>query len=122
MNFQVVSSSLNHIDALVDEGKENAWWFIGFYGAPETQNHSTSWDLLCSLNLRFQLPWLCAGDFNEILKSDEKVGGRLRPTQQMQEFRVVLDKCSFRDLGFVGNRFTWSKNFVGGITIWERHD
>ena len=62
------------------------------------------------------------GDFNEIIKSHEKLGGRLRPHQQMQDFRDVLDECGFVDLGFVGNKFTWYKNFSNGHTIWERLD
>ena len=48
------------------------------------------------------MPWICAGDFNEITRAHEKLGGRLRPFRQMQEFRDVLDECGFRDLGYVG--------------------
>jgi len=33
-----------------------------------------------------------------------------------------LDECGFLDLGFIGNRFTWSKHFVDGHSIWERLD
>ena len=48
---------------------------------------------------KFTLPWLCAGDFNEILKVDEKLGGRFRPIRHMEAFREVLDECEFKDLG-----------------------
>ena len=34
----------------------------------------------------------------------------------------MLDECGFLDLGFVGNRFTWSKHFADGHSIWERLD
>ena len=40
----------------------------------------------------------------------------------MQLFRDVLDECWFLDHGFVGNRFTWSKHFADGHSIWERLD
>ena len=40
----------------------------------------------------------------------------------MQDFRDVLDEFGFIDLGFVGNKFTWYKNFSNGHTIWERLD
>ena len=33
----VESSSLNHIDVLINEGKDDEWRFTGFYGALETQ-------------------------------------------------------------------------------------
>ena len=57
---------------------------------------------------QFSLPWLCGDDFNELLKSHEKHGGRLWPYGQMEKFKEVLDECNLLDLGYVGNQFTWS--------------
>ena len=51
-DLQVLSSSNNHVDTLINRGKENVWRFIGFYGAPETQLRGESWDLLRDLNNR----------------------------------------------------------------------
>lgn len=62
------------------------------------------------------------GDFNEITKQDEKMGGAFRPHNQMQLFRDVIDECNFMDLGYVGPKFTWSKHFENGHSIWERLD
>ena len=67
------------------------------------------------------MPWLCGGDFNELLKSHEKRGGRPCPYRQMQKFRDVLDECGLWDLGLVGKKFTWFKNYPSG-GIWERLD
>ena len=75
----VVSSSLNHIDATINKNFEGAWRFTGFYGEPETSRRHESWDLLRHLHRQSSLPWLCAGDFNELTKQSEKSGGRLRP-------------------------------------------
>ena len=61
------------------------------------------------------------GDFNEILKAHKKMGGKLRPSQQMQDFQDVVE-CGFVDLGFVGNKFTWCKQTVDGVIVWERLD
>ena len=122
VQLRVVSSSLNHVDAIINEGRENTWRFTRIHGALETSNRHISWNLLHNLNAQFDFPWLCAGDFNEILKSHEKMGVRPRPVVQMQEFRDVIDECGFQDLGFVGNKFTWHKNVMGGGTIWERLD
>jgi len=68
-----------------------------------------SWNLVRSLVGRFSAPWLCAGDFNEITKSNEKLGGRFRSYNQMKNFRDVLDEGGLMDLGFVGSKFTWFK-------------
>ena len=120
-NLRVVSSSTNQIDTVIFEGTDKAWRFTGFYGAPETHLRSVSWNLLRILQNQLALPWLCGGDFNELLKSHEKKGGRPLPYGQMQKFRDVLDECGLWDLGFVGKKFTWFKNYPSGC-IWERLD
>ena len=33
----------------------------------------------------------------------------------MKNFQDVLDECGLVDLGFVGSKFTWFKNFADGI-------
>ena len=71
----VVSSSLNHIDMVINKNSEAAWRFIGFYSEPETHKWHESWDHLRCLHQLNSLPWLCAGDFNEIVKQSKKLGG-----------------------------------------------
>lgn len=68
------------------------------------------------------MPWLCARDFNELLKSHEKLGGCLRLYGQMQKFREVLDECGLLDLGFVGNKFTSFKTYLNEGVVWEQLD
>ena len=95
-----------HIDVIINKNTDLAWRFTGFYGEPETQRRHESWNLLRRLHRKFQIPWLCAGDFNELLRSDEKMGGNRRSHNQMQLFREAVDACSFLDLGFSGPKFT----------------
>lgn len=68
------------------------------------------------------LPWCCVGDFNEIVKAEEKMGGADRRERQMVAFRAALDFCGFRDLGFVGSPFTWCNNQFDGVVTWIRLD
>ena len=112
----------NHIDSIIDKGSSEAWRFTGFYGKPDTQKRKESWDLLCLLNRRFDLPWLYAEDFNEIVSGLEKLGGSSRSQVQMQLFREAINECGFLDLGLSGYQFTWQKHFSNGHSIWERLD
>ena len=59
------------------------------------------------LHQQVTLPWICIGDFNEILSVNEKQGGEPRSEWQMANFREVLDNCRLRDMGFKCARFTW---------------
>jgi len=121
-DLQVISSSKNHIEALINRGKDNGWCFTGFYGEPATHLRSESWDLIHTLHRQYKVPWLCTGDFDELLKYHEKLGGCLRPYGQIQKFRKVLDECRLLDLGFVGNKFTWFKTYLNKGVVWERLD
>ena len=40
----------------------------------------------------------------------------------MEDFIDVLDECGFRDLGFVGGKFTWCNGHPDDYIIWERLD
>jgi exonuclease III len=121
VKLKVHSYSISHIDAIINETESDAWRLTSFYGAPETQHREDSWTLLRRLNSQFSLPWCCMGDFNEIVRADEKQGRLSRSENQMQRFRDVLDDCRFLDLSFTGPSFTWTNNRTGDMT-WERLD
>ena len=122
LDVSIKSYSNNHIDAVINEGKPDAWRLTGVYGAPETQNRYKTWDLLRRLDGLYQLPWCCVGDFNEVVKLEEMHGRFKRPDRQMQAFRSVLDECGLMDLGFNGFPYTWCNNRDPPHTTWVRLD
>ncbi|KAK4389947.1 hypothetical protein Sango_2331700 [Sesamum angolense] len=63
------------------------------------------WCLLRSLSRFYPRPWLCAGNFNEILVNP-KIGAS-RPRRQIEEFRSCLYDCQLIDLGYSGYKYTW---------------
>ena len=78
--IEVQSYSRNFVEAVVTDPDSGFKWRItGFYGNPETYCRKESWDFLRSLSRMYHLPWLCFGDFNEIVSVEEKLGGVLRP-------------------------------------------
>ena len=75
IDLHVQTFTLNHIDALIKDDLAKLWRLTRFYGWPEEHRKQESWQLLKHLHSRHSAPWLCLGDFNEILKSKEKKGG-----------------------------------------------
>lgn len=70
----IQSFSKGHVDALVKMPGNTIWRFTGVYGEPR-QNFSTHfWSLIRILHSVSRIPWLLGGDFNEILKAEEKNG------------------------------------------------
>lgn len=58
-----------HIDATVRPAgsQDGQWRFTGFYGKARRELRHRSWALMKQLSTESDLPWLCAGDFNEVL-------------------------------------------------------
>lgn len=40
----------------------------------------------------------------------------------MDRFHEIVDFCRFRDLGYLGPRYTWSRHFENGDSVWARLD
>lgn len=82
----------------------------GFYGIPYTGQREESWRLLNELKPKDDKAWLYVCDFTEIFHQNEKEGAAVRPYHQMESFREAFDGCGLSDLGFQGNKYTWSNN------------
>nr|POE95051.1 hypothetical protein CFP56_15118 [Quercus suber] len=121
VKIEVVSSSPNHIDAIIGDVSAVQWRFTGIYGHADPSKKHETWSLIRGLHRKFSLPWLCAGDFNEILWSHEKLGLGPRKEGVMRDFRDTLDECGLMDLGFVGDKFTWRGKRAAGLVL-ERLD
>ncbi|GMJ10395.1 hypothetical protein HRI_004708700 [Hibiscus trionum] len=125
MDCDVTLRSLSdrHIDAMISrDSDDNCWRFTGFYGAPEEQLRAESWNLLRHLDDSPDIPWVGMGDFNEILYTNEKVGGRICSQRQMDAFQAVLDEYGLTDLGYIGRWYTWEKGKFSATNIRERLD
>lgn len=102
--------------------RDVGWWHLTeFYGDSDTNKRPKSWKKLRHLRKTSELPWLVIGDFNEITSMYEK-GGSVRPRQQMGNIVDTLNRCSLKDLGFVGPNFTWLYQTAAGDQIRERLD
>lgn len=101
--------STRHIDVEIGPlGSLDVWRFTRIYGYSANGERRHTWDLLRILAAQSSLPWLVAGDYNEILSNAEKSGGPRRSAAPMARFREALVDCGLSDMGFVGPRFTWS--------------
>ena len=90
------------------------------YGHLEERLKSKTWRLLRHLRARASLPWVCLGDFNEILCSEERNGrnGRIpKLLQPIQDFQSILLHCGLVDLGFQGYRYTWRNGRRGDAFV-----
>lgn len=66
-------------------------------------------------------PWALLGDFNDILHPSEQREG-IFSRMRAEAFARVLNDCELLDLEYIGSKFTWQRNCVGGTLISRRLD
>ena len=98
------------------------WFLIGFYGPPSHAKKMKVWVSLHGLLETIEGPWLCFGDFNVVIDELEKDGGRCGCSSTPSFLKDLLFNLSAVDLGFAGNKFTWSNKRWGHDCIRERLD
>ncbi|XP_074303516.1 uncharacterized protein LOC141637980 [Silene latifolia] len=111
LDCSLLTTSVHHIDLLVKEGGRE-WRVTGFYGWHVVSDRHLSWELHRLLSGQSDVPWLCMGDFNEVLFSTEMKGGS-RPQWQMNNFRTAIDDCGLTGIGWEGYQFTWDNGQAG---------
>lgn len=80
MNVSVKFLNRWYIDALIDlDGDTGVRRLTWFYGNLETYKRKESREMLTRLRKLCDKPWVCIGDFNEVLRFNEK-GGADRPS------------------------------------------
>ncbi|XP_074293319.1 uncharacterized protein LOC141620310 [Silene latifolia] len=99
------------MDFHVKEGGKE-WRVTGFYGWPSVSDRHLSWALLRLLHGQSSLPWICIGDFNEILYSTEMKGGS-RAQWKMNNFQAAIDDCGLKDMAWEGYAYTFDNGQAG---------
>ncbi|XP_074283980.1 uncharacterized protein LOC141608536 [Silene latifolia] len=117
---EILSASVHYMDFVVRDD-EGDWRVTGFYGWPAVTDRHLSWQLLHISGRQSNLPWVCVGDFNEILSANEMKGGS-RAQWQMNNFRDAMDDCGLVDVQFEGYAFTWDNGQAGDTNRQSRID
>ncbi|KAL5772200.1 hypothetical protein ACOSQ2_012124 [Xanthoceras sorbifolium] len=105
INLEVVASSRHTITFVAAENK-TCWVATIVYANPSFGIRRKLWQYLNLLRSCFRGPWVVLRDFNEIMHSSEKRGGRAGFSNS-GFLDWVNDNCLV-DLGFVGQKFTWT--------------
>ena len=93
------------------------WLFIAIYASPILSKRLKFWEFLIELANTHQLPWLMKGDFNELLESTDKIGGRDLIPSRVQAFDNCLKHCGLFELASSGPNCTWTNKSWN----WSKH-
>jgi hypothetical protein len=123
VGVEIQNYNHRHINAKVCSSPAKPQWkFTGFYGHPDPSKRMEAWNLLRHIAWMEPMPWVCLGDFNEILSANEKYGGRRRQRGVMENFQKTLEACGLSDLGYKEPKYTWNNGHEGAEFTKERLD
>lgn len=83
------------------------WCFTAVYGNPREQERKHLWEDLWEISKNTSLPWMLAGDFNDIKDPSEQKGGNFANENKCRKFFDNINRCKLIDLGSEGPRYTW---------------
>jgi hypothetical protein len=74
IKVEILPYSRYHIDARITEGEDEPWRLTCVYGEAQTSERYKTWDMMKRIRAASSLPWMCIGDFNEVLHRHEHDG------------------------------------------------
>ncbi|KAK0608600.1 hypothetical protein LWI29_033148 [Acer saccharum] len=119
VKLEVVANSRHSIAVVIDNGSL-FWVRTMVYANPNPVVMKSLWGYLSALRRCFKGPWVVMGDFNEIVSSEKKRGGR--NCFSKIGFSDWISDNELIDMGFIGQKFTWMIKRGICEEIWERLD
>ncbi|KAG7585751.1 Pentatricopeptide repeat [Arabidopsis thaliana x Arabidopsis arenosa] len=117
----IVESTDQFIHAKVVNGLEIIH-IIVVYAAPSVSRRSGLWGQLSQVIGGISDPLIIGGDFNTILRLDERTGGNGRLSLDSLAFGDWINESMLIDMGFRGNKFTWRRGKAQNTFIAKRLD
>nr|XP_009619005.1 uncharacterized protein LOC104111103 [Nicotiana tomentosiformis] len=106
--------TLNIKDKMQDKGL----YVTAVYAKCTNMERKYLWINIEDINLLIDGPWCIGGDFNTIVDSEEKLGGKPHRAYKTFNFTTTMEACGFSDIGFTGHSRGSSKS-LGCAGYWE---
>lgn len=91
----------NYINSLVFDNSTNVpWQLTAVYGPPVPHQRQLFWVDLSTISNSFAGAWFVIGDFNVVLSSVDKIGGRPVASSNRGGFQKMINDKGLIDLGF----------------------
>lgn len=92
IEVEIISSCIHFIDTKI-KAKGRSFYSTFLYGEPDRSKRVQVWTQLQDIALSRSGPWMLTGDFNDIIGSNEKVGGPARPESSFTDLRCPPVTC-----------------------------
>jgi hypothetical protein len=96
-------------------------WFTAVYALNQLEQRKKLWKELEAVHHSQQGPWCLIGDFNNVLRAADRLGGTLVHEAEYVDLVSLMDKANLSDMDCLGDCYTWSNKQVDHI-IYSRID
>ncbi|KAG7576302.1 Ribonuclease H domain [Arabidopsis thaliana x Arabidopsis arenosa] len=118
---EIVVSSNQFIHARIVNGEELINLVV-VYAAPSVSRRSGLWGDLRDIIQGMEGPLVIGGDFNTIVRVDERTGGSGRLSPDSLSFGEWINDLLLIDMGFKGGKYTWKRGRVESTFVAKRLD
>jgi hypothetical protein len=116
VDIKHVKSSAQMIHCGVYDTRGNfLQWFTAIYAFNILEQRRKLWRELEDLHNSQQGPWCLMGDFNNVLKASDRVGGKLVHESEYTDLTSMMNIAGLSDMDNMGDYFTWSNKHTDGM-------
>ena len=119
VDLEVIGASSQHIGCIVTDrtsGERYGTCFV--YGLFTISHRSRIWEWVEQLMSSHSLPWIVLGDFNNVMRAEERINGRPVDMRECRDMLAACQRLGLEDAHTTNSDiFTWSDG-----KIWSRID
>ncbi|GMI91875.1 hypothetical protein HRI_002856800 [Hibiscus trionum] len=110
VDVTILSVSNQFVHGKAREVSSKHWiYFTAVYASPNACVRRYLWDILNRLSLGVEVPWVLGGDFNAILRKEERCGGSSEALGTSSLFQKFIDSTELTEIDYKGDDFTWCR-------------
>jgi hypothetical protein len=97
------------------------FWLTAIYALNQLDRRKILWQELIAVHSNQQGPWILLGDFNNVVKSMDRIGGSLVTEHEFADLRDMMYCTGLFEKDSIGDYYTWTNKHTVG-TIYSRID
>jgi exonuclease III len=107
LDVKLISSSAQMIHCgLYDIHGTFLSWFTAIYALNQLEQRRRLWNELDSIHTSQQGPWCLMGDFNNVLKAADRIGGNMVHESEYRDLASLMDKAGLSEMDSIGDYYT----------------
>lgn len=107
IDIRFVQSSNQFIHCGVYDNKGAfMYWLTTVYAHNQLHNRKILWNEINQLQV--QGAWCVLGDFNNVLKSQDHIGGRMVTEAEFVDLQLMMQQNGLTEMDSIGENYTWS--------------